>query len=98
MSRSILIIILISGNSLFLDAQDSLTCGFETLFTIKAGMSKNDVVDLINKNTQATLINTQVEKLPLLNDLSSEEGVSGSGTQAFWSVGFRYNISIGFRF
>ena len=38
------------------------------------------------------------EKLPLLNDLSSKEGISGSGIQAFWAIGFRYNISIGFRF
>ena len=38
------------------------------------------------------------EKLPLLNDLSSKEGISGSGIQTFWALGFRYNISIGFRF
>jgi len=44
------------------------------------------------------VIDALKEKLPLLNDLSSEKGVSRSGTQAFWAVGFRYNVSVGFRF
>jgi hypothetical protein len=44
------------------------------------------------------VIDALKEKLPLLNDISSEEGINKSGTEAFWSVGFRYNISIGFRF
>ena len=64
MSKSIAISILIVGISFSLHAQDTLTCGFETLFTIKAGMNKNDVVDFINKNYKAILINSQVEKLP----------------------------------
>ena len=37
-------------------------------------------------------------KFPLLDELSKEHEVNSSGSQAFWSVGFRYNISIGFRF
>jgi hypothetical protein len=65
MKKSVLISIFILGNSLFLHAQD--TCSFETLFTIKAGMSKGDVMDLINKKFPGgslSLVNTQVQKLP----------------------------------
>ena len=54
------------------------------------GIDKNEALQAV--------IDALKEKLPLLNDLSSEKGVSGSGTQAFWAVGFRYNISVGFRF
>jgi hypothetical protein len=63
MSRSIFIFIFISS-SLFLRAQDTLTCGFETLFTLKAGMSKPEVIDLINRNYPSNLVHTQIEKLP----------------------------------
>jgi len=64
MNKSILIFIFILANSLLLHAQD--TCAFETLFTIKAGMSKAEVMDLINKRFQSglSLVNTQVQKLP----------------------------------
>jgi hypothetical protein len=64
MSRSILIFILILGNSFSLHAQDTLTCQFERLFKIKAGMTKTDVVAYIGDNYKATLINTDVSKLP----------------------------------
>jgi hypothetical protein len=50
-----------------------------------------------NEAAQAA-IDALKEKFPLLNDLSSDEGINKSGTEAFWSVGFRYNVSIGFRF
>jgi len=64
MNRSILISAFILGNSLLLHAQDSLTCGFETLFTMKAGMSKPEVIGLISTNYPSKLVNTQIEKLP----------------------------------
>jgi hypothetical protein len=66
MNKSILLSLFILGNSLFLHAQDTSTCGFETLFTIKAGMSKAEVMDLINKKFQGSLrlVNTRAEKLP----------------------------------
>jgi len=68
MNRSILLSLFILGNSLFLHAQnkDTLTCGFETLFTIKTGMSKAEVMDLINQKFQATLplVKNDVQKLP----------------------------------
>jgi len=53
--------------SLFLHAQDTLTCGFETLFALKAGMSKPEIIDFINKNYPSNLVNTQIEKLPPYN-------------------------------
>ncbi len=53
----------------------------------------------IDKNeTLQAVIDALREKLPLLDELSSEKGISGSGTEAFWALGFRYNISVGFRF
>ena len=50
-----------------------------------------------NEVAQAA-IDALKEKLPLLNDLTSDKGINKSGTEAFWSLGFRYCISIGFRF
>jgi hypothetical protein len=47
---------------------------------------------------QAKIIEALRAKLPLLDELAGTGEVSGSGVQTFWSVGFRYNISIGFRF
>src|SRR6476620_6856170 len=63
MFRSILTLMYISG-SLFLHAQDSLTCGFETLFTIKAGMDKAEVMALMNKYYPSNLVKTEMVKLP----------------------------------
>jgi hypothetical protein len=48
--------------------------------------------------TLKAIIDALKEKFPLLNDLSKDHEVDQAGTEAFWSVGFRYNISIGFRF
>jgi len=68
-----------------------------TKYNFKARI-ESDLPGLDENEAAQAIIDALKEKLPLLNDLSSEEGVSGSGTQAFWSVGFRYSISIGFRF
>jgi hypothetical protein len=38
------------------------------------------------------------EKLPLLDKLANEGEVNSSGTESFWAAGFRYSISVGFRF
>jgi hypothetical protein len=46
----------------------------------------------------AKVIEALKEKLPLLEDIASGKEVSSSGVQTFWSVGFRYSLSIGFRF
>jgi hypothetical protein len=50
-----------------------------------------------NETIQA-IVDAMKDKFPLLNDLSKEKQVSGSGHEGFWSFGFRYNISVGFRF
>jgi len=68
-----------------------------TNYNFKAKL-ENHIPGLDDNEALQSVIDALKEKLPLLNDLSSDEGVSGSGTEAFWSVGFRYNISIGFRF
>jgi len=48
--------------------------------------------------TLHNLIEAMKDKFPLLKDLSKGQEVNRSGTEKFWSVGFRYSISIGFRF
>jgi hypothetical protein len=68
-----------------------------TNYKFKAKL-ENHLPGLDDNEVLQAVIDALKEKLPLLNDLSSEKGVSSSGTEAFWSVGFRYNISIGFRF
>lgn len=68
-----------------------------TRYNFKAKL-QNNIPGLDENETLQAVIDALKEKLPLLNNVSSEEGISGKGTEAFWSVGFRYNISIGFRF
>jgi len=62
MRISIFVLVILCSFSLH--AQDTLTCGFETLFTIKPGMNKIDVMDLVKKNYDAILVNSKMEKLP----------------------------------
>lgn len=50
-----------------------------------------------NETAQA-IVDALIDKFPLLNDLLKDKQVSGSGKESFWSFGFRYNISVGFRF
>jgi Protein of unknown function (DUF3575) len=50
-----------------------------------------------NEALQA-FIDALKEKYPKLKDLTGQREVSKSGTESFWSVGFRYKISFGFRF
>jgi hypothetical protein len=58
------ILALIFFFSLSVSAQDTLTCGFENLYTIKPGMSKADAMELVKKNYEATLVSSKMEKLP----------------------------------
>jgi hypothetical protein len=58
--------------------------------------SKLPAID--NDEVLKEVLDALKEKFPLLNDITSEDGISSSGVQSFWSVGFRYNISLGFRF
>ena len=57
-----------------------------------------NIPGLDENETIKAVIDALKDKLPLLNDLGKEHEVSSSGNEAFWSFGFRYNISIGFRF
>jgi hypothetical protein len=62
--RSLMLFLLFSTFNLYTYSQDSLTCNFETLFTLKPGIDKADAVQLITKNNLATLTNTQMGKIP----------------------------------
>lgn len=44
------------------------------------------------------IIDAMKEKLPVLERLTEGGEINSSGVESFWSGGFRYNISIGFRF
>jgi len=48
--------------------------------------------------TLEAIIDALKEEFPLLKDFTGDQGISKTGTEAFWYVGFRYNVSIGFRF
>lgn len=50
-----------------------------------------------NELAQA-IIEKMKDKFPDIGNLTSDEGVSKKGVQSLTSVGFRYNISIGYRF
>ena len=64
-------------------------------FNVKVNGNLNE----IDKGAIAEkIIEALREKLPLLDDIAEHKDVSGSGVQTFWSVGFRYSISIGYRF
>ena len=62
--RSLMLFLMFCTFSFYAYSQDSLTCNFETLFTIKPGIDKSDAVQLITKNNLATLTNTRMEKMP----------------------------------
>ena len=68
-----------------------------TSYSFKAKLD-NHLPGLDDNEALQAVIDALKEKLPLLNDITSDEGASKSGTEAFWSVGFRYNITVGFRF
>ena len=44
------------------------------------------------------VIDAMKEKLPVLERLTEGGEINSSGVESFWSGGFRYNISVGFRF
>ena len=53
-------------------------------------------IDLTEK--QKEILDKIKSKFPFLADYTTGEGISSSGVQAFTSIGFRYSISIGYRF
>lgn len=68
-----------------------------THYTFNARLSQ-EIDGLDTNETLQAVIDALKEKFPKLNDLSGEEGINGAGTESFWSAGFRYTISFGFRF
>jgi len=62
-------------------------------------VSMDDKLPGLDENgTIKQVIDALKEKYPVLKDLSSNQSVSGNGVEDFWSFGFRYCISVGFRF
>jgi len=68
-----------------------------TNYKFKANVEGN-ITPAEEGSLEGEVIKALREKLPLLDELASTGQTSGSGTQSFWSVGFRYSVSIGFRF
>ena len=68
-----------------------------THYKFKARLDDN-IPGLDENETIKAVIDALIDKFPLLNDLSKDHEVDRSGSEAFWSFGFRYNISVGFRF
>jgi hypothetical protein len=70
-----------------------------TYYAFKANINGNIAGSTQNETLQAVL-DALKAKFPLLNDLSSSKQVysSGSATEKFPAVGFRYAVSIGYKF
>ena len=68
-----------------------------TRYNFKAKLD-GQITGIDENEMLAQVIEAMKQKFPLLDDLSKDGEVSSSGTENFWSAGFRYNISIGFRF
>lgn len=70
-----------------------------TYYSFKADISGNIEGSTQNETLQAVL-DALKAKFPLLSDLSSSKQVysSGSATEKFPAIGFRYAVSIGYRF
>ena len=68
-----------------------------THYKFKANI-EGDIPGLDENEAVQKIIAALKDKLPFLQNLAEDREVSGTGAQAFWSVGFRYNISIGYRF
>jgi len=69
------------------------------LFQGVANINGNIAGSTQNETLQAVL-DALKAKFPLLNDLSSSKQVykNGSATEKFPAIGFRYAVSIGYRF
>jgi hypothetical protein len=70
-----------------------------TYYSFKANINGNIAGSTQNETLQAVL-DALKAKFPLLNDLSSSKQVykNGSATEKFPAIGFRYAVSIGYRF
>jgi hypothetical protein len=70
-----------------------------TYYSFKANINGNIAGSTQNETLQAVL-DALKAKFPLLSDLSSSKQIysSGSATEKFPAIGFRYAVSIGYRF
>lgn len=55
-----------------------------------SGLDENEIAQKI--------IDAMKEKFPNIGNIKNEEGVTKKGVQSITAVGFRYNVSIGYRF
>ena len=58
----------------------------------------NDIEGLDENEAYQKIIEALKDKFPGIGDLTGEKGIEKKGTQSITAVGFRYNISIGYRF
>ncbi len=56
------------------------------------------LTDAQKEKLNGEVIGQLIDRLPFLSDLTDAGTASKSGVKSFWSAGFRYNISIGYRF
>jgi len=68
-----------------------------THYGFKAKLA-NDIPGLDENEVLQKIIQAIKDKYPSVGDLTNGEGVKRSGVQSITAVGFRYNISIGYRF
>ena len=70
-----------------------------TYYSFQANISGNIAGSIQNETLQAVL-DALKAKFPLLSDLSSSKQIysSGSATEKFPAIGFRYAVSIGYKF
>jgi len=68
-----------------------------TNYYFKAKLDGN-IPPVDKESVAGKIIEAMKQKLPLLDELSSSHEVKSSGVETFWSVGFRYSVSIGYRF
>lgn len=58
----------------------------------------SDISGLDENEAYQKIIEALKSKFPGINDLTGDQGVERKGVQSITAVGFRYNISIGYRF
>ncbi len=68
-----------------------------TAYKFSAKLNGNISGDNLTE-AQKDIINALKDKFPFLNDLTKDQEVSNSGVTQFGAIGFRYSISIGYRF
>jgi hypothetical protein len=57
-----------------------------------------DIIGLDENEVYQKIIERMRDKFPNIGNLSGDEGISKKGVQSITAIGFRYSISIGYRF